>query len=161
MLFYIFALIFVLLEVTFFSHLSFFSIKPNLILFLVTIFSFYFNFDKIRVILFCLFCGFLKDIFSLTPLGTHMFIFMCLGITLSYISKRFLRYNWIFIIPLFIFATVGQGIIYTLIQGIFFGQHLSLVELLWRRLLLEMLYGLLIFSIFFKVIKRCVINKLS
>ncbi|NQU18732.1 rod shape-determining protein MreD [bacterium] len=161
MLFYISALIFVLLEVAFFSHLSLFSIKPNLILFLVTIFSFYFNFDKIRVILFCLFCGFLKDIFSLTPLGTHMFIFMCLGITLSYISKRFLRYNWVFIIPLFIFATVGQGIIYILIQSIFFGQHLSLVELLWRRLLLEMLYGLLIFSIFFKVIKRCVINKLS
>jgi len=161
MLFYISALIFVLLEVAFFSHLSLFSIKPNLILFLVTIFSFYFNFDKIRVILFCLFCGFLKDIFSLTPLGTHMFIFMCLGITLSYISKRFLRYNWVFIIPLFIFATVVQGIIYILIQSIFFGQHLSLVELLWRRLLLEMLYGLLIFSIFFKVIKRCVINKLS
>ena len=161
MFFYIFALFFVILETAFFNHLQFFSTRPNLILFLVTIFSFYFNFDKPKVMLFCLFCGLLKDVFSLSPLGTHMLIFMCLGLGLSYISKRFLRYNWIFIIPLFIFATIGQGLIYLLTQNIFFGRELSIFNVFWRTLLLEMVYGFVIFFIFFKLIKKCVIDKLS
>ncbi|MBL7130263.1 MAG: rod shape-determining protein MreD [Candidatus Omnitrophica bacterium] len=161
MLFYIFALIFIIFETAFFNHLQFFSIRPNLILLQVTIFSFYFNFDKLKVVLFCLFCGFLKDIFSLTPLGTHMLIFMCLGFFLSYISKRFLRYNWIFLIPLFVFATIGQGLIYVLIQNFFFGHELSFFDIPWRILVLEMFYGFAIFFIFFKLIKRCVIDKLS
>lgn len=161
MFFYIFALIFIVFELSFFNHLQFFSTRPNLILLLVTIFSFYFNFDKLKVLLFCLFCGFLKDIFSLVPLGTHMFIFVCLGLILSYISKRFLRYNWIFIIPMFIIATLGQGIVYTLIQNIYFGRGLSFFDIPWIALVLELAYGLAIFFIFLKPIKRCVIDKLS
>lgn len=161
MFFYIFALIFIVFEISFFSHFQFFSARPNLILLLVTIFSFYFNFEKLKVILFCLFCGFLKDVFSLAPLGTHMFIFMCLGLMLSYISKRFLRYNWIFILPLFFVATFGQGVIYALVQNIYFSRELSFCEIPWLSLALELSYGLAIFFIFLKPIKRCVIDKLS
>ena len=161
MLFYISALIFLVLEIAVFNHLQFFSIRPNLILFLVTIFSFYFNFDKLKVVLFCLFCGLLKDFFSLTPFGTHALMFMCLGIILSYVSRRFLRYNWIFIIPLFIIATFGQGVIYVLINKVFFSRDLSLFVIFWRMLILEMMYGLFLFFVFFKVIKRCVIDKLT
>lgn len=89
-----------------------------------------------------------------------MFIFSCLGISLSYISQKFLRYNWIFIIPLFILATIGQGVIYVAIQDFFFGGDLSLASLPWKTLILEIIYGLVIFFIFFKVIKRCVIDRL-
>ncbi|MFH1622017.1 MAG: rod shape-determining protein MreD [Candidatus Omnitrophota bacterium] len=160
MLFYIFALIFVILEVSFLSHLRIFSVKPNLILFIVTIFSFYFNFDKLKVIMFCLFCGFLKDIFSIAPIGTHMLAYMILGVILSYASQRFLRYNWIFIIPLFIFASVGQYIIYAVIYNIFFDYRLSLFYIPWKILIIELIYGFLIFFLFFKIIKRCVIDKL-
>jgi len=88
-------------------------------------------------------------------------MFISIGISLSYISRRFLRYNWIFIIPLFIFATFGQGIIYILIQRVFLDQNLSFNIIFWRILFLEMLYGILIFFIFFRVIKRCVIDKLT
>jgi rod shape-determining protein MreD len=161
MLFYIFALIFILFEVAFSRHSHFLPISPNLILFLVTIHSFYFNFNKVKVILFCLFCGFLKDIFSIVPFGAHMLIFLFIGIGLSYASQRFLRYNWIFIIPLFILASLSQGIIYVLIQDIFFSKELSLWDIPWGILILEMLYGLILFFIFFKVIKRCVIDRLS
>lgn len=161
MLFYIFALFFVILEVSFFNHLQFFSTRPNLVLFLITIFSFYFNFDNLKVIFFCIFCGLLKDLFSLEPLGTHMFMFVCLGLFLSYISKRFLRYNWIFIIPLFVCASFGQNIIYVIMQNVFFNRELSFFALPWLETMLEMLYGFAIFFIFFKPIKRCVIDKLS
>ena len=161
MLFYVFALVFILLETAFLGRLSLFWVRPNLLLFLVTIFSFYFNFDKLKVMLFCLFCGFLKDIFSLEPLGTNMFIFICLGIGLSYISKRFLRYNWVFIIPLFVLATISYGVIYVLIGRIFFSKELSFFYIFWRILILEIIYGLSIFFIFFKAIKQCVIDKLS
>ncbi len=161
MWFYIFALIFIFLEAAFFNHFAIFSVRPNLILFLVTIFSFYFNFDILKVLLFCLFCGFLKDIFSIAPLGTHMFIFICLGIVLSYASRKFLRYNWTFIIPLYMFATIGQGIIYALIQAVFFKISLSVFYIFWRILILEMLYSFIIFFIFFRVIKKCAIDKLS
>ena len=105
--------------------------------------------------------SFLKDVFSLAPLGTHMFIFMCLGLMLSYISKRFLRYNWIFILPLFFVATFGQGVIYALVQNIYFSRELSFCEIPWLSLALELSYGLAIFFIFLKPIKRCVIDKLS
>lgn len=159
--FYASALIFVSLEAAFLNHLQFFSVKPNLILFLLTIFCFYFNFHKSKVILFCLFCGFLKDIFSLVPFARHMFIFMCIGVILSYVSQRFLRYNWIFIIPLFVLATLLQGIIYCFIQNIFFDKQLSFFTMLWRILIPEMLYGLLVFFILFRLIKKCVIDKLS
>lgn len=161
MLFYISALIFVSLEAAFLNHLQFFSVRPNLILFLLTIFCFYFNFEKSKVILFCLFCGFLKDALSLVPFVTHMFIFICTGVTLSYVSQKFLRYNWIFIIPLYVLATVLQGIIYCFIHNLFFGQELSFFTMLWRILIPEMLYGLLIFFILFKPIKKCVLDKLS
>lgn len=160
-MFYISALISILLEITILNHLQLFSVKPNLILLLITIFSFYFNFDKIKVILFCLFCGFLKDIFSLTYFGTHMFIFMSLGILLSYISGQFLRYNWIFIIPLFIVASIGNSVIYVLVQNLFFNKEISLFYMFWRISILEIFYGLFIFLILFKPIKRCVIDKLS
>ncbi|MFH1622728.1 MAG: rod shape-determining protein MreD [Candidatus Omnitrophota bacterium] len=161
MFFYIFALIFIILEVSLLSHLRIFSVKPNLILFIVTIFSFYFNFDKLKVILFCLFCGLLKDIFSITPIGTHMLAYMILGVTLSYASKRFLRYNWLFIIPLFIFASVGQYIIYAIIYNLFFDYKLSLFYIPWKILITELIYGFLTFFLFFKIIKRCVIDKLT
>ena len=161
MWFYIFALIFIFLETSFFNHLPIFSIRPNLVLLLVTFFSFYFNFDIIKVLLFCLFCGFLKDVFSIVPLGTHMLIFICLGIILSYVSRKFLRYNWVFIIPLYVLATVGQGVIYCLIQSFFFDRTASLFYMLWRVLFLEAVYSLAIFFAFFKVIKKCAIDKLS
>lgn len=161
MLFYLFAIIFIFLEVGLFNQISLFSIKPNLILFLLTFYSFYFNFNVSKVLLFCLFCGFLKDIFSFVPFATHMFIFTSLGVCLSYISRRFLRYNWIFIIPLFIFATVSQGFIYALIQAIFFGKELLIFEIFWRIAIVELFYGLLILAVFFRIIKRCVIDKLS
>jgi len=161
MLFYIFAIILVILETTFFNHLQLFSTRPNLVLFLVTIFSFYFNFDKRKIIFFCLFCGLLKDILSISPLGIHMLMFMFLGVALCYISKRFLRYNWVFIIPLFILATIGQGLIHTLLQNVFFSRQLHIFNIAWKTLMLEMLYGFIVFFIFFKPIKRCVIDKLS
>jgi len=160
MWFYISALIFIFLEVSFFNHLPIFSIRPNLILLLVTFFSFYFNFDIIKVLLFCLFCGFLKDIFSIVPLGTHMLIFVCLGVALSYASRKFPRYNWVFIIPLYIFATIAGGAIYCSIESLFFDRSISLFYMLWRVLIIEIIYSLAIFFIFFKVIKRCVIDKL-
>ena len=161
MTFYISAVILTLIELAIFKHLHLFLVRPNLILFLITIFSFYFNFDKLKVVLFCLFCGFIKDLFSLAPLGTHMVIFMLLGIILSHISKRFLRYNWIFIIFLFIAASLTAGIIYTLIQNLFFNANLSFFVLFWRILILEILEGIILFFIFLKPIKRCVLDKLS
>jgi rod shape-determining protein MreD len=161
MWFYIFALIFIFLETSFFNHLAIFSIRPNLILFLVTLFSFYFNFDILKVLLFCLFCGLLKDMFSIVPLGTNMFIFICLGIGLSYLSRKFLRYNWVFIMPLYILASIGEVIIYVLMEDIFFDRSLSLLFIFWRILILEMAYTFLIFFIFLKPIKKCVIDKLS
>ncbi|MDD5617813.1 MAG: rod shape-determining protein MreD [Candidatus Omnitrophica bacterium] len=161
MWFYILALIFAFLEAVFFGRFTFFLVKPNLVLFLVVIFSFYFNFDLIKVLLFCLFCGFLKDAFSVSPLGTNMLIYILLGIILSYLARKFLRYNWVFIIPLYVFATIGQGIIYILIQNIFFGRNLSFFYMFWRILIWEMLYSFIIFFILFKPFKRCVIDKLS
>jgi len=161
MWFYIFAIIFIFLETAFFNHFAIFSVRPNLILFLVAFFSFYFNFDIIKVLLFCLFCGFLKDVFSVGPLGTQMLIFICLGIVLSYVSRRFLRYKWIFIIPLYIFATIGEGIIYVLIQNIFFERSLSFFYMFWRILIWEAAYSLILFFIFFGPIKKCAIDKLT
>jgi len=161
MLFYIWALIFIFLEVSLFKGLSFLWIKPNLMLLLLTTYCFYFNFNKIKVILFSLFCGFLVDAFSIDRFGTYMLIFAMLGILLSFVSNKFLRYNWIFIIPLFIFATITEGIIYVLVESIFFSRSYSMLEVFWRVSIPELLYGLLIFYIFFKLIKKCVIDKLS
>ena len=48
MFFYLFAAVFVILEISFFNHLQILSARPNLILFLITIFSFYFNFSAVR-----------------------------------------------------------------------------------------------------------------
>jgi len=161
MWFYIFALIFVLLETAVFSHLAVFSVRPNLVLFLVTLFSFYFNFDILKVLLFCLFCGFLKDLFGISPLGTHMFIYISLGIILSYVSRKFLRYNWVFIIPLYALATIGEGVIYCIIEAVLFERQAPLFYIFWRILILEMLYTSFIFFVFFKPVKKCVIDRLS
>lgn len=161
MLFYVFALISALFESTFLNHLRIFSIKPDLVLLLIAIFVFYLNFSKTRVVLFCLFCGFLKDILSIDYFGTYMVIFVCLGFALSYISKKFLRYNWVFIIPLFAAMTICKGIVYVLIQNVFFDKGLPLFIMCWRILALEILYGILLFFVFFKPIKKFIIDKLS
>ncbi|MFC1754343.1 rod shape-determining protein MreD [Thermoproteota archaeon] len=160
-LFYISAIICAFLEAAFFNHVPFFSVKPNLILLLVTLFCFYFNFDILRVMLFCLFCGLLKDSFSVVPFGIHMLVYLFIGAILSYIARNFLRYNWRFIIPLFVFATLSQGIIYALLRFVLFGSRSSLFVVSFRVLVPEVIYGLFIFLLFFKVIKRCVIDKLS
>lgn len=160
-LFYCCACLFILIEGGFFHLLSFYSVKPNLILLLITIYTFYFNFYISRVVLFCVFCGFLKDAMSSVAPGTHMLLFSSLGVVLCYLSKRFSRYNWIFIIPLFVVATVIRTAFYFVIQRIFFGTYTLSLSVMWRISIIELLYGLLIFVLFFKVIKRCVIDKLS
>ena len=160
-LFYCYAFLFIFIEVSFFYPLSFYSAKPNLILLLVTFYSFYFSFYIWKVLLFCVLCGLLKDIMSGVAPGTHMILFLFLGIVLRYLSKRFLRYNWIFIIPLFVVATVVHDILYFLIQRFFFDTHSLSWWLLWRISTVELAYGLFIFALFFKPIKRCVIDKLS
>lgn len=160
-LFYCFAFLFLFIEGGFFHPFSFYSVKPNLILLLITVYAFYFNFYTLRVLLFCVFCGLLKDTMSGVAPGTHMLLFLSLGVVLCYLSKRFSRYNWIFIIPLFVVATIVRTTLYFLIQRFFVDTNSLSLFVLWRLSIIELLYGLLIFVLFFKVIKRCVIDKLS
>jgi rod shape-determining protein MreD len=161
MFFYIFAVIFLLIDLSVLGHFQLYSVRPNLILFLITIFSFYFNFDKSKVILFCLFCGFLKDISGVEQFGTNILIFSILGVILSYVSSKFLRYNWLFIIPLFVVATISYYILYVLVRNFFFGKGISLFDIPYNILILELFYSLVLFFIFVKPIKKCVIDKLS
>lgn len=159
--FYGCAFLFVFLEASLFYPLSFFSVKPNLILLLVTFYTFYFNYSAERVLSFCVVCGLLKDVMSGAAPGTHMILFLFLGIALRYLSKRFLRYNWIFLISLFVVATALHSIFYFFVQRFFFDAHMPSWWLLWLISTAELAYGLILFALFFKPIKRCVIDKLS
>lgn len=159
--FYFVAILLAIFEAAFFNRFAVFSVKPNSVMLLLTVFCFYHSFQIDRVILFSIFCGLLKDLNSVTPLGTHSLLYLLLGISISYASRRFLRYKWVFIIPLFAVATAGNSIYYVLIQRIFFEKEVPLLTLLWRISLIEFAYGLFVFAIFFALIKRYIIDVFS
>ena len=158
--FYCCAVVFTVIEVGIFYPLSFFLIKPNILLLLISLYCFYFNFHLVRVVLFCVWCGFLKDMMSVFPIGTHMLLFFVVGMVLRTIAKRFLRFNWHFIIPLCIIASFVSCVAQYLLQRIFFSAYVISLGRVCVISLVELLYGLLLFIIFFKPIKRCVIDKL-
>lgn len=160
-LFYCFAVLFAVIECGLFYPLSFFSVRPNLLLLLATFYSFYFSFKAWRVVLFCIVCGLLKDALSGASPGLHMVLFLCVGVALCFLSKRFLRYNWVFIIPLFVAATVICTVMYCILEHFFFSAHLPGFFSIWRIAFIELMYGLVIFAVFFKIIQRYVIEKLS
>jgi len=160
-LFYFAALTFCLLEVTIFGRFKLFGVKPNLLLFLITFYCYYFSYDFFKIIFFILFCALLKDLFSLDYFGTNLFIFLLLGNLVSFFSRRFSRFNWYFIVLLFLLSIVTEGVLYFAIQRIIFNNNVSLLRLLFRTSLWEFFYTFLLFLIFFRVIKKCVIDKLS
>ena len=160
-IFYCCALLFVFVEGGIFYPLSFFSVKPNLLLLLLTFYVFYFNFQTMHLLFFSLFCGLLKDSLSGVAFGTHIILFLAVAAILRHLSKNFLRYNWVFVIPLFAVATFSYAIISYLMQPLFFQASSVSFWVLLRIAIIELLYGLFIFWIFLKPIKRCVIDKLS
>ena len=160
-LFYSFAFLFLILECGFFYRFSFFSVKPNLILLLVTFYIFYFSFRIGHVVAFCLFCGLLKDMMSGVAPGTHVLVLVCLGILLRYLAKRFLRYNWVFIIFLFVAATFLHAVLYFVVQRCLFSAYVASWWTVVRIAMIELVYGLFLFGLFFRIIKQCVIDKLS
>jgi len=160
-IFYLFALVFCLAEASLFSRFQLFGVKPNLLLFLLTFYCYYFNFDFVKVILFSFICGTLKDLISSGPLGTNLFIFLLLGNLVSFLSRRFSRFNWQFILLLFSISVFGQSILYSAIQRIIFNNSVSLLNLFFRINFLELFYTLILFFAFFKFIKKCAIDRLS
>jgi len=158
--FYLFAFAVCFIEMSLFSRMQFFGVKPNLLIFLLTFYCFYFNYDLLKVCLFSFTCGVLKDFCSGNILGTNILIFIIIGSIISYIAKRSSRFNWTFILLFFALAVIIEGLVYNIIQGLIFGNTISLFILFFRILLLELIYTLILFFAFFKLIKKCVIDKL-
>ena len=158
--FYFSALVVCFVELGLFGRLQLFGVRPNLMLLLLTFYCFYFGFDFVKVLLFSFTCGALKDVICGNPLGTYIFIFIVLGVCISFAARKISRFNWPFILLFFTLAVIGEGLVYNLLQRLVFNNVFSLFTLFVRILLLELIYTLILFFVFFKLIKKCVIDKL-
>ena len=160
-IFYLFILFFYFLEIGIFSRFRFLGVMPNLILLLLVFYCFYFNYSVTKIVLFSFTCAVVKDLSSSGAFGTQIIIFVLLGVVIGFIARRFSKFEWVFIIVLFLIAVAGEGLIYAAIQKVVFDNNISLPTLFIRILFWELIYTLSLFLISFKVIKKCVIEKLA
>jgi len=158
--FYLFAVLSVFAEITIFSYLQLFGVRPNITLFIICVYCFYFSYDVIKVFLFALFCGVLTDALSAVAPGTYMCLYPLIAVSLAHISKNISRFNWHFVIVLFVFATLISGVLYCGLQYFCYERPIAFFAFFWRIVFLELLYGLALIGVSLKLIQRYIVAKL-
>lgn len=93
---------------------------------LVIIYTFFHSLDMKDFVVFALFCGFLRDIFSLDIFGVYMFSYLISSFCVSLVSVMLNRDNWFFIFPLVFLGTFLNNHIILISKFLFFGSPYQL-----------------------------------
>lgn len=138
-----------LLQFTVLGHLQVFSIKPDLLLIAMILVSLYLR--KWQGITLGVFCGALKDIFSISAFGINAVLFLFWSLLLGKVSRKIsIDHNLVFAATVTIVTALNS----MLVRLVFFylGRPVSLGIFL-RIFFLESLYTGLTALLFFRLVK--------
>lgn len=110
-------LLLAIVQATLLGNLCIGNLKPDLLL-IATIFL-AFSFEKKWVLVFSYLSGFLKDIFSTSLPGMNTIIFMTLGYTVYYLSKKFIIETMFLRLALIAVAVILENIFVQIILFFF------------------------------------------
>ncbi len=126
---------------------------------LVVIYTFINSMDTRDYLFFALYCGFLKDIFSLDAFGIAMLSYSLCALLAAFASRAVYRQNWIFVFPIVFFSSLINAHAFVLFRSLIApAGHLNFSGLFFARSLIESLgtalfaYPIYIFS------KKCVLD---
>ena len=134
-------------------HLSLF----NSLLLLVVLFTFFHSLDIRDFVLFSLYCGFLRDIFSLDFFGMNALSYVLCAFCVSAVSNIIYRHNWVLVFPLVFAAVFLNSQVIQLLKLLLFGisyQPTSIIFVL--KVFAEAIGTSLLVYPLYQFFKRCV-----
>ena len=116
----------------------------------VIIYTFFHNLDTKAFILYALFCGLLREFFSLDVFGIYLLAYLGCSLSVAFLARLVDRHNWMLIFPVVFFGNVLANLVVFLLRplldstvsvgptGLFFAR--SLLEALGTTLIVYPLY---------------------
>ena len=149
---YLFLLIFIglILQVTIFSHLTIFGIKPDIVLIIVLAISFYQG--AYRGMAYGFWGGLLEDVFSSSSLGTNALSKVLCGFLASFLGRKVYENIGTQITLIVIFSILER--IFTGIIVFFSPRHLSFSWSIFSQTLFFILYNLLIGLMIIPIVRK-------
>lgn len=144
-------LIVAFLESNYPKFLKLFGIAPNLLLIFVVFFNIYFR--QKNALLFTALCGIVKDVFSLTGLGTNIFSLIICGIVVNKIKITIYHSDRLSQVLIVLLVSLLNSFIFFELN--LFSSNLSFFKSLFFIMLPEGLYTAAMAPLIFYGLKRC------
>lgn len=121
---FIFILLVLILQVTFFRKIKIYNAQPDLLLITTIYFGLFHGFNL--GLLVGLGCGFLEDIFSINFFGVNTFLFALTGLIMAFLSSRLYKYKILTQVWLTLVSCLLMGLFFNLITKTFTGHYFNL-----------------------------------